>query len=253
MRQAGVYTILNLVTGRVYIGSSVNVAHRWHEHLSHLRLGTHHNAVFQADWIRYGASSFSWTVVEECETRLDAIRAEQKHIDSTPDLYNAARRAGSGPRDGFRHTEESKHKMSAALKGKPKPEGFGEKVSAWKTGRPNPAQSAALKGRHHSPEHCEKIRISHLGQIPSAETRAKQSAALKGRDTSPWAWKMALTKTGVPWSEQRRAAYRSAALNGSNATRIAKMAATKTGVPWSAKRRAAYEATRGVLEADKTT
>jgi hypothetical protein len=37
---------------------------------------------------------------------------------------------------GFRHSLESKAKMSAAKKGKPKPEGFGEKISKIKTGVP---------------------------------------------------------------------------------------------------------------------
>jgi len=203
----GVYSILNLVTGRCYVGSSVNVPQRWREHLSALTRGVHVNTDLQADWQRYGAKAFSWSLLEESSTRQDAISAEQSHIDSTPDLYNAARRAGSGPRDGFTHTDASKRKMSEAKKGRPKPEGFGATVSAWKRGRPNPAQSVALTGRTHSPEHCEAIRISHVGKSHTPETKAKISAALSGRDTSSWAWKMAATKRGQPWSEKRRAAF----------------------------------------------
>lgn len=39
------------------------------------------------------------------------------------------------PNKGFRHTDESRAKMSASRKGKPKPEGFAEKISAANKGR----------------------------------------------------------------------------------------------------------------------
>jgi group I intron endonuclease len=203
----GVYTILNLVTGRCYVGSSADIASRWRIHLSALSREKHPNSALQADWTQYGVAAFSWTVSRECETRNEAILAEQHAIDSTPDLYNAARRAGSGPRDGFKHTEESRRRMSDAQKGKPKSAAMRAKLSAAKKGKPCPAQSAALRGRKLSPAHCESIRIGHLGKKHTDEHKAYMSALLKGRDTSAWAWKMAATKRGQPWSALRRAAF----------------------------------------------
>jgi len=210
----GVYVILNLVSGRRYIGSSVNVPQRWREHLSKLGRGVHPNAALQADWTEHGVKAFSWSLLEESPSRDAAIQAEQTHIDATPDLYNAARRAGSGPRDGFRHTEATKQKISAITRGRAKPEGFGATVSAWKRGRPNPAQSAALKGRALSPEHCEAIRIANTGKKHTEEHKAYMRDLMTGRDTSAWAWKMAATKRGQPWSEKRRAMFEAAKHSG---------------------------------------
>lgn len=51
--------------------------------------------------------------------------------------------------------------------------------------RPSPEtrarMSAAQRGRRHSAETREKLRVSHLGKRPSAETRMKQSAVRTGR------------------------------------------------------------------------
>ncbi len=82
-------------------------------------------------------------------------------MDAIQNLYNLSSRAGSGPRDGFRHTEESKLKMSKATKGKPKPKGFGAKVSAWKTGRPNPKHSETLIGKPWSVDKWHSYALKH--------------------------------------------------------------------------------------------
>jgi len=202
----GVYAIHNLVTGRVYVGSSVHIPRRWREHLSVLSRGVHTNAALQADWLHYGSSSFSWGIVAECPSRAAAIIAEQQHIDSTPDLYNAARRAGSGPRDGFRHTDASKRKMAEAQRGRPKSASHRLKLGDAKRGKPCPAQAAALRGRRHSPEHCEKIRISHVGLTHTEATKAHMREIMTGRVIT-WADKISMTKTGQPWSAARRAAF----------------------------------------------
>lgn len=201
----GVYTILNLVTGRCYVGSSVNVPSRWHTHLSGLRKGAHHCAALQADWIQYGSKAFTWSLVQECETRDEAILGEQSVIDSTPNLYNAARRAGSGPRDGFRHTAESRRRMSEALKGKPKSAEHRAKISALKKGKPNPKHARALLGRHHTAAHCEKIRIANTGKTHTNEHKDYMRSLMTGRVVT-WGDKISAGKIGKPWTEQRRAA-----------------------------------------------
>lgn len=146
-RQPGAYVIRNLVNGREYIGSSVHVPQRWREHLSHLRLVAHPNRELQADWLKFGSKAFSWTVVKEC-SRNEAIACEQQMIDSaTVPLYNASRRAGSGPAPGYKHKQESIAKMSAALKGKPKSLLHRARLGDSKRGVPNPNHSARLTGK----------------------------------------------------------------------------------------------------------
>jgi group I intron endonuclease len=210
----GVYAITNLVTGKVYIGSSSDVPRRWREHLSKLTNGNHPNDALQMDWSQYGGKAFSWSFVSECASRSDAIAAEQVHIDASTDLYNAARRAGSGPRDGFRHTDASRLKMADAMRGRPKSDTHRANIAAARRGKSNPTQAATLRGRKHSPEHCQKISLSNTGKKHTDEYKAHMRALMTGRDTSTWAWKMAATKRGQPWSAKRRAMFEAAKQSG---------------------------------------
>jgi group I intron endonuclease len=207
VKQAGVYTITNLVTGRCYVGSSSHVPQRWRDHLSKLNNGKHCNADLLSDWQQYGAKSFSWIQVEKSDSRQEAIGLEQRLIDATANLYNAARRAGSGPRDGFKHSEESRLKMSQSQKGQPKSAAHRSKLSAAKAGKKCPAHSAILTGRKHSPEHCAAISRANTGKRHTEEHKSRMRALMTGRDTSAWVSKMAASKRGVPWSIDKWHSY----------------------------------------------
>jgi len=203
MKQAGVYTILNLITGRCYVGSSLNVPKRLQYHLSQLNNGKHANAPLLADWVRYGTKAFSWNQVELCATRDEAIAAEQRHIDSTPNLYNMARRAGSGPRDGYRASDEAKRKMSEAMKGRPKSDAHRAAISAARKGTSNPAHAEKLRGRKHSPEHCAKIAAGNTGKTHTEAHKEYMRQLMTGRDVT-WAASISAAKRGIPWSQLRR-------------------------------------------------
>jgi GIY-YIG catalytic domain len=78
---AGVYVIRCLATGKVYVGSSSNVAGRYVTHLSKLRRGTHPNAGLQQDFVRYGPDSFVCDILERV-TNLATLKArEQIYLD----------------------------------------------------------------------------------------------------------------------------------------------------------------------------
>ena len=75
------------------------------------------------------------------------------------------------------YSEESKHKMSLARKGKPAPnkgiphtEETKAKLSMLFQGQKSP-----MDGKKHSPEAIEKIRLSKVGKLASEETRKKMS------------------------------------------------------------------------------
>lgn len=188
----GVYAIINSATGRRYIGSSRNIRRRWNEHRSDLARGIHSSAALQFDWIEFGASAFEWVILQVVMgSKGDLVAVEQFYLDSTPTPYNVSKRAGSGPRDSFRHSEASKQRMSEVMKGKPKPVGFGAKVSTWR------------KGRALSLEHRAAIGRGVRGTVHSAESRAKTSRALKGRTFD--GAKISAAKKGKPWSEVMRA------------------------------------------------
>lgn len=95
------------------------------------------------------------------------LTAEESYIHRTSLPYNQNGRSGSGPRVGFRHTEAAKLKMSLALKGKPKPAGFGAVMSRIRLGKPL------------SPEHRAAIGRGRLGHKDSPATIAKRVASYK--------------------------------------------------------------------------
>jgi hypothetical protein len=104
---------------------------------------------------------------------------------------------------GPAHTPQAAAKISAAnkgrLKGLRRPPEFGAKISAAKKGiKFSPEHCArisagkkgcpgTLKGKTRSPEHCARLSAAmKLRPPPSDETRAKMSAARKGRPKPPF-------------------------------------------------------------------
>jgi hypothetical protein len=189
-----IYRVTNLTNGKRYVGQTVRaIPQRWAAHVSAANTNS-------PQWLaqaikKYGADNFIIEVIDTVFSHTEALAAEAKWIafyDATgADGYNMT---GGGPGIvGYRHTDEAKAKMSKARKGKPRPPGFGPKISA------------ALKGRHHSPETRAKIGDVHRGLKHTPEARAKMSAALRGRIiTSEARTKIAARLRGRKHSEERR-------------------------------------------------
>jgi group I intron endonuclease len=163
---SGVYVITNLVNGRRYFGSSCRIRQRWARHKAELRAGIHSNPRIQRAWNKYGEASFAFKVV--CWLKKDDLLwMEQRFIDSNDGGYNMgpARAVMLGRkftaehvakiqagRAGFRHSDESKTKISNAQ-----------------------------LGRKLTDEHKDKVRKSITGQVRSFASRQKMSAVRKGR------------------------------------------------------------------------
>jgi len=191
-RKAGIYQILNLVNGKVYIGSASNLGARKNGHFRALCLGKHPNVYFQRAYDKYGKDAFDFSVLEECPKEKLQER-EQVWIDKYQAAndkfgYNIQPRAdrrvcAESTKEklrvavtGFRHTEETKRKISESSKGRIKSEETRRKLSIankgqvpWTKGRPQSEHqkqrvSDALKGnthfkgKKHSPETIEKMK-----------------------------------------------------------------------------------------------
>ena len=81
-RWSGIYQILCIPTGKIYIGSAVDLQARWDKHCRTLRRGNHHNFRLQHAWDRYGETSFEFSVLELVNAS-DLLRAEQEWMDRT--------------------------------------------------------------------------------------------------------------------------------------------------------------------------
>lgn len=115
---SGIYEIVNLKTGRRYIGSTARLSIRFLQHRSKLRQGTHDNTLLQAAWNKHGEASFVYRTLELCaEDQL--LIVEQRWLDliqgNGEKHYNIAPFANSGAK-GRSPSAETRAKQSASVK-----------------------------------------------------------------------------------------------------------------------------------------
>lgn len=103
-RASGIYQIRCMATGKVYVGSAVDIQARWRNHYDSLKRGKHRNKYLQAAWDKYGARNFECTVLELVD-RDNLLEREQEWLDRTECTnrevgFNLYHSAGS-PGDAF--------------------------------------------------------------------------------------------------------------------------------------------------------
>jgi len=182
---SGIYIIRNIINGKNYIGSTVNLERRKKEHFRELRTGNHDNSHLQMAYNRYGEDNLIFSILEyvdntkllvDIEERLINIyRANDKNYG-----YNIREHASSNL--GFRHSLETRERISDSVKGCKNPN-FGKhpsketktKMSLSHSGEKNPNF-----GRCFSDEHKLNISLSHIGKFtgknnPNYHNRGKNS------------------------------------------------------------------------------
>ena len=60
----GIYQIRCISTGKIYIGSAVNIHERWRQRRAALKHNKHGNYHLQNAWNKYGAVNFEFSVLE---------------------------------------------------------------------------------------------------------------------------------------------------------------------------------------------
>lgn len=110
----GVYEIQNKTNGKIYIGSSVDVWHRWYRHKNNLNQNKHANIYLQRSWNKHGEEMFEFNLLEVTEKEDEVIEREQYWMDLSESYnrkkgYNIARFAGNTL--GVFHSEETKKKI----------------------------------------------------------------------------------------------------------------------------------------------
>ena len=92
----GIYTITNKINGKYYLGSSVNINSRWHDHRKYLRGGYHHSIALQRAWDKYGEENFEFKILRELPEDIDLLEVEQYYLDEWKCHYNSSRVASTG-------------------------------------------------------------------------------------------------------------------------------------------------------------
>ena len=113
--KCGIYEIFNMENGKRYVGSSIDIYNRIHEHVFNLKNGKSHNQHLQNSWNKYGESSFIYSVLEYCNPS-SRFEREQYYIDCLKPEYNLTLNVIAN----FGHSvdDETREKISNTLKQK---------------------------------------------------------------------------------------------------------------------------------------
>jgi predicted GIY-YIG superfamily endonuclease len=110
----GVYAIINVLSGALYVGSSQDLSFRMTQHLCYGITNEHLQYAIRA----YGLDNFIFVVLAFCEQAIPSEWTEQHYLvwlfSLSPELrYNFARNAGA-PITGRFHSQETKAVISAS-------------------------------------------------------------------------------------------------------------------------------------------
>jgi len=188
---SGIYTITNLVDGKILVGYSKNLKNRNWRHFNQLKNDKHHNNHLQYAVNKYGIENFIFEILEEYEPEfLPSMENWWVNMLNTNDRnfgYNLRptspnghfimsentklkmKMSSIGVGVGRKHTEESKKKMSLSRKGKPS-------INKGKSCSEETRKkiSEAQIGKKLSESTIEKFRIAATGKKQTKETIEKR-------------------------------------------------------------------------------
>lgn len=155
--KSGVYSIVNMSNGKLYIGSAVNFKNRWRSHLSLLRRSIHDNGYLQNAWNKYGEDNFIFYIMQRCG-KDDLITLEQSWLSWTKSFdraigYNIKPNAHSS--FGYKHTPEALAKMAAKSLGtKQSAETIARKIASMS----RPEKWPCAEGSRCKCDRCRKVK-----------------------------------------------------------------------------------------------
>lgn len=174
MSKKGIYKIVNVINGKIYIGSASSkggLIKRWNEHKSSLKRNKHSNKHLQSAWNKYGEGSFIFEIIEIVENVEIILEREQFYLDTLLPEYNICKIAGNTL--GVKLSEEHKKRISDIAKLR-----IGDKNPFYgKTHSENNKKisSKRMKGKYSGDKH------PLFGKKHTEETKLKQSEIKKGK------------------------------------------------------------------------
>lgn len=196
-----IYKIHNKISGKFYLGSTINSTKRKSTHFSLLKNNKHHCIHLQRAYNKYGEENFEFLVIQECT---DCLKEEQLLLNSLDwsNVYNVSKYAGGGDNlSNHPNKEIIIKKLTKVLNDnryKIKPR-FKEKNGNWKGGiskklcvscgieikssnkskckqcffkeRDYVGDKNPFKNKSHSEESKEKIRIKSLGRLNTTQNK----------------------------------------------------------------------------------
>lgn len=167
-KTSGIYLIENKINGYLYVGQASDIKKRWKHHLNRLNNNDGKpNLHIQSAWNKYGSDNFEFTVLERCDTE-ELNKREIYWIKKLNTCHNQKHynmNEGGGSNLGYKHTLESKRRMSKSKIGKP---------LSWEHRR-----KLSISHRNMSDETRRNISEGHKGLRHSLESKRKMSIGKK--------------------------------------------------------------------------
>jgi group I intron endonuclease len=178
---SGIYLITNALDGKMYVGQSKRISKRFWRHKDAARTQNPREAFYLHKAIaKHGVDNFKFEVllyaVDSDYLNLMEQNCIAKYNTFYPNGYNLD--TGGGVKKCF--AEETKQKISAALKGRPCPT----------KGKPHKEETKqkiaiALKGKKKTQEHIKNAASARIGYKHSEETKAKMRSVDRSYLSSP--------------------------------------------------------------------
>ena len=145
-KKSGVYRWVHNKSGKMYIGSSLDLGRRLYSYYS-LRFieSQAKRSIIYKSIIKYGYSEFRLEILEYCNSE-NVIEREQFYLDYLKPEYNILKIAGS--RAGFAVLEETKAKIRATLTGRVLSESVKAKIKAARIGVKHSEATRAILKEH---------------------------------------------------------------------------------------------------------
>lgn len=176
---SGVYKITNLINGKIYIGSAVNLNRRCYQHFYHLKNNNHHSNYLQKAFNKYGIENFIFETILKCSKEYLLI-IEQYLIDYYKPQYNICKIAGN--LSGFKHKDSMKNFHRERM-----------------------LNNDICIGRTLSKEHKDKIGDANRNKVRSLETIEKLRKAKVGKKQSQETIQKRVSKTkGKKFTQEQK-------------------------------------------------
>lgn len=175
--KSGIYTITNIIDGKIYVGLATNLYIRKLNHFIELKNRKHCNKHLQRAYNKYGKDSFLFEILVECEEKY--LCSEEHYWCNILNVHNSMYGYNTRPTHPYgkvKHSEETKKKISESHKGKYMSESSKQKMrDKVYTEEIRKNMSNGRKGMKFSEEHKRNISESNKGKKLKSEAVIKLS------------------------------------------------------------------------------